>query len=134
MGLLMTWLDPTLIRGDYLCLCTTEAEFLKELKRTKVPTPWPSFLDDDALAQTHFIVTAKGNRVSFVCIDENKDLDSIQIAGLLAHESSHICYEYFRFIGEAEPSNEFQAYAVQQVFTQLAYAYAAKLTKTKGRS
>ena len=26
----MTWLDPTLIRGDYLCLCLSEAVSFQE--------------------------------------------------------------------------------------------------------
>jgi hypothetical protein len=124
----MTWLDPTLIRGDFLCLCTTEAEFVKELKRTKVPTPWPKWIDDDALAMTHFIVTAKGNRASFVCLG-NKKLDGIAVAGLLVHEAVHVVQEYFRYIGEESPSIEFQAYSIQKVSTVLLHSYLEKLTK-----
>jgi hypothetical protein len=127
---LMTWLDPTLIRGDFLCFCTTEAEFVKELKRTNVPTPWPKWIDDDALAMTHYVVTAKGNRVSFVCLADKK-LDGISIMGLLVHEAVHVVQEYFRYIGEESPSVEFQAYAIQKVSTLLAHAYLDKQVKKR---
>lgn len=126
----MTWLDRTLIRGDFLCLCTTEAEFLKELKRTKSPAPWPKWIEDDALATTHYIVTGKGNRATLVCMTDKK-MDGIPAASLLVHEAVHVVQEYFRHIGEEQPSIEMQAYAIQEVSGQLMFAYADKLFKEK---
>ena len=126
----MTWLDRTLIRGDFLCLCTTEAEFLKELKRTKCPAPWPKWIEDDALATTHYIVTGKGNRATLVCMTDKK-MDGIPAASLLVHEAVHVVQEYFRHIGEEQPSIEMQAYAIQEVSGQLMFAYADKLFKEK---
>jgi len=126
----MTWLDRTLIRGDFLCLCTTEAEFLKELKRTKSPAPWPKWIEDDALATTHYIVTGKGNRATLVCMTDKK-LDGIPAASLLVHEAVHVVQEYFRHIGEDQPSIEMQAYAIQEVSGQLMFAYSDKLFKEK---
>jgi len=126
----MTWLDRTLIRGDFLCLCTTEAEFLKELKRTKSPAPWPKWIEDDALATTHYIVTGKGNRATIVCMTDKK-MDGIPAASLLVHEAVHVVQEYFRHIGEEQPSIEVQAYAIQEVSAQLMFAYADKLFKEK---
>jgi hypothetical protein len=126
----MTWLDRTLIRGDFLCLCTTEAEFVKELKRMKVLAPWPKWIDDDALATTHYTVSSKGNRATLVCITDKK-MDGIPTASLLVHEAVHVVQEYFRFIGEETPSIEFQAYAIQEVAGQLMYAYSDKLFKEK---
>jgi hypothetical protein len=126
----MTWLDRTLIRGDFLCLCTTEAEFVKELKRTKVAAPWPKWIEDDALATTHYIVTGKGNRATIVCMTDKK-MDGIPAASLLVHEAVHVVQEYFRYIGEETPSIEFQAYSIQEVAGQLMYAYSDKLFKEK---
>jgi len=130
MEYLMTWLDRTLIRGDFLCLCTTEAEFVKELKRTKVASPWPKWIEDDALATTHYIVTGKGNRATIVCMTDKK-MDGIPAASLLVHEAVHVVQEYFRYIGEESPSIEIQAYAIQEVAGQLMYAYSDKLFKEK---
>ena len=48
-------------------------------------------------------------------IDRAATLD----AGLLAHEATHVAQEYFRSIGEREPSDELQAYVVQNVTTYL---------------
>ncbi len=126
----MTWLDRTLIRGDFLCLCTTEAEFVKELKRVKLAAPWPKWIEDDALATTHYIVTSKGNRATIVCMTDKK-MDGIPAASLLVHEAVHVVQEYFRYIGEETPSIEFQAYAIQEVAGQLMYAYSDKLFKEK---
>ena len=126
----MTWLDRTLIRGDFLCLCTTEAEFLKELKRTKSPAPWPKWIEDDAFATTHYIVTGKGNRATIVCMTDKK-MDGIPAASLLVHEAVHVVQEFFRHIGEDQPSIEMQAYAIQEVAAQLMFAYADKLFKEK---
>ena len=126
----MTWLDRTLIRGDFLCLCTTEAEFLKELKRTKSPAHWPKWIEDDALATTHYIVTGKGNRATLVCMTDKK-MDGIPAASLLVHEAVHVVQEYFRHIGEEQPSIEMQAYAIQEVSGQLMFAYADNLFKEK---
>ena len=126
----MTWLDRTLIRGDFLCLCTTEAEFLKELKRTKSPAPWPKWIEDDAFATTHYIVTGKGNRATLVCMTDKK-MDGIPAASLLVHEAVHVVQEYFRHIGEDQPSIEMQAYAIQEVAAQLMFAYSDTLFKEK---
>jgi phospholipid N-methyltransferase len=126
----MTWLDRTLIRGDFLCLCTTEAEFLKELKRTKSPAPWPKWIEDDAFATTHYIVTGKGNRATIVCMTDKK-MDGIPAASLLVHEAVHVVQEYFRHIGEDQPSIEMQAYAIQEVAAQLMFAYSDTLFKEK---
>lgn len=127
---LMTWLDRTLIRGDFLCLCTTEAEFLKELKRTKSPAPWPKWIEDDAFATTHYIMTGKGNRATIVCMTDKK-MDGIPAASLLVHEAVHVVQEYFRHIGEDQPSIEMQAYAIQEVAAQLMFAYSDTLFKEK---
>ena len=126
----MVWLDRTLITGDYLCLCTTEEEFIKELKRTKVPVPWNKWVDEDALATTHFLITAKGNRATFVCINDT-ETEGIPVATLLVHEAVHVVQEYFRYMGEESPSVEFQAYAIQKVSALLMYAYSDKLFKEK---
>ena len=126
----MTWLDRTLIRGDFLCLCTTEAEFLKELKRTKSPAPWPKWIEDDAFATTHYIMTGKGNRATIVCMTDKK-MDGIPAASLLVHEAVHVVQEFFRHIGEDQPSIEMQAYAIQEVAAQLMFAYSDTLFKEK---
>lgn len=126
----MTWLDRTLLRGDYLCLCTTEADFLKEMKRIKHSLPYPKWLDDDALANTHYVVTHKNNRATFVCITDKK-MDGISAATLLVHEAVHVVQEYFRYIGEDQPSSELQAYSIQEVSAQLMFAYSDALFKGK---
>jgi hypothetical protein len=122
------WLSRTLIDGDYLGICTTEAEYHRTLKHLKVPiSEWSSWLSSGALATTHFLDSAKGNRATVVCIPVKPDMDGIDVATLLVHEAVHVVQEYFRWIGEENPGNEIEAYAVQNVSASLMRAYRDKL-------
>ena len=123
-----TWLNKTLIEGDYLGVCTNEADYYRTLRYLKVPmSDWGSWLSSGALATTHFLDSAKGNRATVVCIPVNPETDGIDVATLLVHEAVHVVQEYFRWIGEDNPGNEIEAYAIQNVSASLMRAYRDKL-------
>ena len=123
-----TWINRTLIEGDYLSVCTTEAEYHRTLRYLKVPiSEWGSWLSLGALATTHFLDSVKGNRATVVCIPVKPETDGIDVATLLVHEAVHVVQEYFRWIGEDNPGNEIEAYAVQNVSASLMRAYRDKL-------
>lgn len=123
-----TWLSRCLIEGDFLKVCTTEADYQKTLKYLKVPiAEWDRWLMQEALATTHYFNTPKGNRVTIVCIPVTPDVEGIDVATLLVHEAVHVVQEYFRYIGEDNPGNEIQAYAIQNVSASLMRAYRDKL-------
>ena len=122
------WLSRTLIEGDFLKVCTTEADYHRTLRYLKVPiSEWDKWLISESLATTHYFNTPKGNRVTIVCIPVTPDVDGIDVATLLVHEAVHVVQEYFRFIGEDNPGNEIEAYAVQNVSASLMRAYRDKL-------
>lgn len=122
------WLNKTLIEGDFLKVCTTEAEYYRTLRYLKVPVAeWDRWLLPESLATTHYFDTPKGSRVSIVCIPVKPAEDGIDVATLLVHEAVHVVQEYFRYIGEDNPGSEIEAYAIQNVSASLMKAYRDKL-------
>jgi hypothetical protein len=65
--------------------------------------------------------------VSIVCIPVTPQTDGIDVATLLVHEAVHVVQEYFRYIGEDNPGNEIEAYAIQNVSASLMRAYRDRL-------
>lgn len=122
------WLNKTLIEGDFLKVCTTEAEYYRTLRYLKVPVAeWDRWLLPESLATTHYFDTPKGSRVSIVCIPVKPAEDGIDVATLLVHEAVHVVQEYFRYICEDNPGSEIEAYAIQNVSASLMRAYRDKL-------
>ena len=125
---MVTWTSKTLIEGDHIGVCVTEADYRKTLKHLKVPViEWDRWLITDSLATTHYFNTPKGSRVTIVCIPVTPEIDGIDVATLLVHEAVHVVQEYFRYICEDNPGNEIEAYAVQNVSASLMRAYRDKL-------
>jgi hypothetical protein len=126
--MMTTWLSRTIIEGDFLQVCTTEADYYRTLRYLKVPiSDWDRWLMAESLATTHYFNTPKGSRVTIVCIPVKPAEDGIDVATLLVHEAVHVVQEYFRYICEDNPGNEIQAYAIQNVSASLMRAYRAKL-------
>ena len=125
---MVTWTSKTLIEGDHIGVCVTEADYHNTLKYLKVPViEWDRWLITESLATTHYFNTPKGSRVTIVCIPVTPEIDGIDIATLLVHEAVHVVQEYFRYICEDNPGNEIEAYAVQNVSASLMRAYRDKL-------
>lgn len=123
-----TWMSRCLIEGDYIGICTSEEDYYRTLRYLKVPmSEWGSWLSSGALATTHFLDSAKGNRATVVCIPVKPETDGIDVATLLVHEAVHVVQEYFRWIGEDNPGSEIEAYAIQNVSASLMRAYRDKL-------
>lgn len=59
-----------------------------------------------------------------------KERKSLEVVGLLVHESMHVWREIRNNIGEREPSSEFEAYAMQAIFQGLYDGYL----KTRGEN
>ena len=114
----VNWCDRAMFRGPYYCLVTTEALFKQELKRlnikgevsyTNTETSNATCYEFEGNGKTSFIVTMKGW--------EGKD--PIEVAGLIVHEATHIKQNIMRIIGEKNPSNEFEAYMMQNIAANL---------------
>jgi hypothetical protein len=124
----MKWLDRDWIRGDYLGVCITEEAWEKQMKKMGIKYP-DHFLSQDANATTHFLINSNGKRATIVCIRHDPSRTGVQIAALLAHEAVHVFQRYCDYIGEDQPSKEFEAYCVQNIFQELAQGYAELVDK-----
>jgi len=115
-------------------LCTTEEQYLAEMKNLGVPYyEVGRWVNKGANATTHFIpeecltdpdILPSVHRVIVVCIDDTKANSSLDICGLLTHEAVHVARDYFDQIGETYPASEQMAYAIQYIAQRLMEAYA----------
>lgn len=71
--------------------------------------------------------TKNGKTRILVTIREGaeKEHSSVEIAGILVHEATHIWQEVRSAMREREPSTEFEAYSMQAIFQELYSAFQA---------
>ena len=108
-----------------MCLCTSPAQFKKALKHIKIPKEdHPPFLNSShANATTHFF-QSENKHLAIVCLAAPSSTQSTpQIYALLVHEAMHIWREHLTDIGETHPSQEFEAYGVQNIAQSLFEAF-----------
>ena len=121
----MKWCDRALWQSRYYYgLCLSEKEFHREMKKMGVPNgEWPRWVSPEANATTHFLNHPDGAKAAIVCMGENPQLNGVQKAALLVHEAVHIWQEHCDDVGEKEPGQEAEAYAVQSISQRLMEAY-----------
>ncbi len=121
------WIDRWMILSPYcIGLCLSEELFKKELKRLKLPVKdWPEFVPQGKDARVHLF---KNGRYLYciLCMKEHKKATKSEIIGLIVHESVHIWQEIKLINNEHNPSQEFEAEAVQNITQRLIEAYYGK--------
>ena len=121
------WIDRWLFLSPYcIGLCRDEASFNKELERLKIPKEvWPKWVKGERSdATTHFFEKDDNRGLCcIVCIRKRKGIDSISIMGLLVHEAVHVWQAIKDEIGEKKPSDEFEAYTIQNISQRFFEAY-----------
>lgn len=119
----LEYLNRCLLLGQHYALCTSEEAFRKELRRLKVPAKdWPEFMGNGH-ACTHTFDSSKDGTTHIVCIQRTKKRTRIQICALLCHEAVHIWQNFSRDIGEKNPGDETEAYAIQHISQSLMESY-----------
>ena len=111
------WLDLSVVYGLPATLCTTEAQFLREYKRmTSHAWPGPNKWCVPGLACVHALEKkTEPCPAMIVCIDVKPGANAMLSLSMLAHEATHIKQEFMKVIGEDAPSNEFEAYVIQNI-------------------
>lgn len=125
----MKWLDNALVRSPFdFCLCTSKKAFRRLLKKWRLDRDeWPPFLGaDGAHATVHFFDFAGAGPAAVVCLGDMSERSTAEVAGLLAHEATHIWQSVREYLGEDEPSSEFEAYSVQSITQALLSEYLRK--------
>lgn len=128
------WLDRSLVLNPYYyTVCTSEALFHRELRHLKIAKPWPEFVSFAYSQATcrRFEHSARG-RAAIVCMPVKRRRNPSSTVGILIHEAVHIWQWARDYIGEQAPSSEFEAYAVEQISTELIREYFRQTARKKG--
>jgi hypothetical protein len=119
------WLDRELVRSPvYLGLCRSAEELRKEYKRLRIPAGSAAgFLDGGATASVITVTNSDGETACIVCIGDTAGKNPTRVAASLVHEAVHVWQQAKKIIGESDPSDEFEAYAIQSLAERLFDAF-----------
>ena len=117
----MKWCSRVLVTSPlYLGLCTSELSYRRELKRLGVENP-SEWLEDTDVGKVHQFEEENGATAIIVCVRPSDSARSVQAT--VVHEAVHVWQFVKEYIGEREPSKEFEAYSVENIYTTLMDAY-----------
>ena len=120
------WLNRSLIDGPFLVLCLSPEAFEDamndlELPAADRPRTW---LVEGFNACVHHLTPPGRDRANVVCLGDTTGRDALEVAGLLVHEAVHCFQRTCLWAGEDRPSEEFEAYAIQNIAMRLMDSYA----------
>lgn len=107
------WLNRSLLVGPYLTLCTSEDEYRSVLKKVGCTDGGEWLLKSESWATTHIL--SDGNDLTCVVCVSPGDHSEAALAGVMAHEAVHIWRAFLDSIGEDDPGEEVEAYAIQNI-------------------
>lgn len=125
-GKSVLWLDQGW-QPAHIGFCPSKKAWKREMRKMGCEgEPWPS-----AAGSTQTFDSG-GKRCIIVTVAEGceKHHSRIEIAGLIAHEATHVWQKVREHMGEDQPSIEFEAYSVQAIFQNLYRAW----WDTRGKS
>lgn len=122
------WLDRRIAcPGPNMALVLSQEEFDAALKHLGVPAGIPWISNDHSDATAHVLDRSGGGTAVVVGLRVDEGRSAIEIAGLLVHESVHIWQRYAESIGERNPGDEQEAYAIQAISQELMAEYARRI-------
>lgn len=98
----------------YCGFTTSKKAFAKEMERLGVDPVPPFFGAAHANATVHYL-EKDGCPTMIVTMVKPGKRSTEQVAGLLAHEATHVVQELWAQLGEREPGREAEAYLVQMI-------------------
>lgn len=112
------WLGPSVTFPGYLTVCTSEKQFLAAAKRLgcKEPGNW---ITPGADATLTTFSRSDSQPAYVVSIRPRGKRSRAAWAAMLVHESAHVWQRIRRLIGEHNPSDEFEAYALQSITQEI---------------
>jgi hypothetical protein len=119
------WLDRRIaLPGPYLTLVLSEAEFIDAVKHIgeSVHQQWQG----NGHACTHIFRCPGKPMTVIVALSGWKGRDPIEVAGMLVHEAVHVWQRHAQDIGEEDPGDEQEAYAVQSIAQELLAEFARR--------
>lgn len=125
----VNWCDRSMFQGPSYCLVTTPKLFKKELKRFGIKDDVDHVIRKNINA-TCYQFENNGQECFIVILNDWEKADRIDIAGIIAHEAIHLKQQVMRMIGEKNPSDEFEAYMIQNIVANLTKCFDEQ-TKAK---
>ena len=117
----LKWCSRVLVTSPlYIGLCTSELSYGRELKRLNAE-PKGEWLEGTEVGKVHPFEDSDGGVILIVCVKPSDCIRDLQAT--LVHESVHVWQFVKEYIGENEPSKEFEAYSVENIYTTLMDAY-----------
>lgn len=108
-----------------IALCVSSNQFHRYLRKIKMPIgEHPEYLvDEDTDANVHFLKSPDKKRYAIVCISNQAGESIPKVMSLLVHEAVHIWQWHCAYMGEDDPSREFEAYSIQAISKLLMEEY-----------
>lgn len=125
-----TWLNRGLLLGGYVGFVTSQEEFNQALKDINLPDHKDDFIPNGWPACTHTFENVNGSIACIVGFDMKKaaEQDPIDVAALLVHEAVHVWQHNESGAGKLGCfGDEGEAYAIQNISTQLMTEYARRI-------
>lgn len=121
------FLNRDLVTGPYLVLCLSQAEFDALCDHLKIDRAAYMFRPE-AGACVHYLGSGDdGSPICAVCLkDAGQGHTGLAVAGILVHEAVHVWQQHREFIGEVQPSREFEAYSIQTIAQRLMADFARR--------
>lgn len=115
--------------GPHLTLCLSEDEYRAAMKQLRAApaVPWPA---EAALAAMQALENREGDLVCIVCLRQPEGREPVDVAASLVHEAVHCWQMYAEHIGEDEPGQEQEAYAIQSIAQELMTEFARRMGVT----
>ena len=110
-------------------VCRSDVAFRRELKRLSVPPEqWPEkWLSADKDGCVWEFKKHDGTEHCIVvCIGSRRGVSLDSWVGIFVHEAVHVWQKVREFLGETNPSNEFEVYAIQNIAQRLLVAAGMK--------
>lgn len=116
----MKTFDTLEFHSPTFCMFTSKDKFRKFLKKAGRENEVDSFWCEEGMANT----VSFGDSVCVVNMDIMGHDSFPESLGMFVHEVQHVKQRYFKYICESEPSDEYEAYVVQSIFSQLYPTFA----------
>lgn len=115
-------------------LCTSEEQYQDKCEELKIPRVGRGGMlltpQSNATLSTFdeaYDASGKRIRVMILGIQVDRARDQLEVVGLIVHECVHMFQKICEYIGEARPSPEFQAYAIQRLTQDMLGEYRAQV-------
>jgi hypothetical protein len=112
----LAWFEAGWFPYSYAFCPSERAWKVATSKMSRGPSPYP----ESAGATSLLVRKDTGTPIAIVTVQDRTPRETIE---LLAHEAMHVWRDVRKQMGETKPSSELEAYAIQNILSELMKAY-----------